>query len=115
MVQVTTEHLENAPGIPKFHEEEPFQIPGTQRFLDFSFKRLMYVTGEGGCAEEETSLKEVFLSMLSYFVNQDWRNKDDFLLVTVRFITVDFVQHVFPYFSCVKSVWNSFYVLLTQS
>jgi hypothetical protein len=33
--------------------------------------------------------------MLSYFVNQDWRNKDDFLLVTVRFITVDFFQYVF--------------------
>jgi hypothetical protein len=31
-----------------------------------------------------------------------------YLLVTVRFITVDFFQHVLPYFSCVKSVWNSF-------
>jgi hypothetical protein len=31
-----------------------------------------------------------------------------FLLETVRFITVDFFQHVLLLFSCVKSVWNSF-------
>jgi hypothetical protein len=32
---VTAEHL----AVAEFHEEEPFQIPGTQRVLDFSFKR----------------------------------------------------------------------------
>jgi hypothetical protein len=52
--------------------------------------------------------------MLSYFVSQDWNNKDDFLLVTVRFITVDFFQYVLPYFSCVKSVWIHLYVPYSQ-
>jgi hypothetical protein len=42
------------------------------------------------------------------FCKPDWRNKDDFLLVTVRFITVDFFQYVLLLFSCVKSVWTSF-------
>jgi hypothetical protein len=42
------------------------------------------------------------------FCKPDLRNKDDFLLVTVRFITVDFFQYVLLLFSCVKSVWISF-------
>ena len=57
---------------------------------------------------EKTSCEEGFIVMLSYFVSQDWRNKDDFLLVTVRFITVDFFQYVLLLFICVKSVWTSF-------
>jgi hypothetical protein len=47
-VQVTAEHLADASGICRFHEEEPFQIPGTQRVLFFFLKRLMYVTEKGG-------------------------------------------------------------------
>jgi hypothetical protein len=60
-------------------------------------------------------VKRGSLCNVELFCKPDWRNKDDFLLVTVRFITVDFFQHVFPYFSCVKSVWNSFDMLLTHS
>jgi hypothetical protein len=42
-------------------------------------------------------------------------DKNDFLLVTVRFITVDFFQHVLLIFNCVKSVWISLYMFLTHS
>jgi hypothetical protein len=70
----------------------------------------MYVTERKGGrgAAGENLFEEGFIVMLSYFVNQNGDNKDDFLLVTVRFITVDFFQYVLLIFSCVKSVWNSF-------
>jgi hypothetical protein len=56
----------------------------------------------------KTSCEEGFLCNAELFCKPDWRNKDDFLLVTVRFITVDFFQYVLLLFSYVKSVWTSF-------
>ena len=43
----------------------------------------MYETEEWWVQErtgEKTSCEEGFIVMLSYFVSQDWRNKDDFFL-----------------------------------
>jgi hypothetical protein len=50
----------------------------------------------------ENLCQEGFIVMTELFCKPDWSNKDDFLLETVRFITVDFFQHVFSLFSCVK-------------
>jgi hypothetical protein len=63
----------------------------------------------------ENLCEEGFHCNAELFCKPDWRNKNDFLLVTVRFITVDFFQHVLLIFSCVKSVWISLYMFLTHS
>jgi hypothetical protein len=72
---------------------------------------LLDVTEKGGARVQrwgENLCEEGSLCNAELICKPDWRNKDDFLLVTVRFITVDFFQYVLLLFSCVKSVWTSF-------
>jgi hypothetical protein len=60
----------------------------------------MYVTKGGGrmsAALRENLCEEGFIVMAELFCKPEWSNKDDFLLETVRFITVDFFQHVFSF------------------
>jgi hypothetical protein len=96
-------------------EGEPVHISRNAKsfVLDFfSFKRMMYVTLGGGHMSAqhwgENLCQEGFIVIAELFCKPEWSNKDDFLFVTVRFITVDFFQHVLLFFSCVKSVWTSF-------
>jgi hypothetical protein len=49
-------------------------------------------------------MKRGSLRNAKLFCKPDWRNKDDILLVTMRFITVDLFQYVLLYLNCDKSV-----------
>ena len=47
---------------------------------------------------EKNLCQESFIVMTEFLVKPDWSNKEDLLFATVRFITVDFFQHVFLLF-----------------
>ena len=57
------------PKVAQSGEGKSFHIPGTQRVLDFSFKRLMYGTKARGVHERstrETSFEEGFIVMTDF-------------------------------------------------